>query len=315
MKFGLATLLLYAALAGCGGGAGVAPSATQSTPVPAASVQPNPTAPSDISITSTAAVSVATTTVAASTAILGGTLVWADEFNVDGLPDSTKWAYDTARNSAGWYNNELQYYSNARLQNSAVSNGALAIIAKKEKLSSASDYGNQNYTSARLITQGKFSFTYGFVEVRAKLPCGIGTWPAIWTLGTDPVGWPANGEIDIMEQKGFSAVDKSIVLGALHMPAFHGGNPKSNSISVSDACTAFHKYQLTWTADKIQIGVDDVIYHVYDNPKTGDRTKWPFDKPQYLLLNVAMGGDLGGPVPSTFSSDQMEIDYVRVYQK
>ncbi|HEY0062780.1 MAG TPA: glycoside hydrolase family 16 protein, partial [Telluria sp.] len=120
----------------------------------------------------------------------GWKLVWADEFSVDGLPDSGKWGFDTSRNKDGWYNNELQYYSRDRLENSRVADGKLIIQARKEKLVSAADYGGQSYTSARLLTQGKANWKYGFFEIRAKLPCGVGTWPAIWMLGTSGASWP-----------------------------------------------------------------------------------------------------------------------------
>ena len=132
-------------------------------------------------------------------------LVWADEFDKDGLPDPKNWVYDTEANRSGWYNNELQYYAVERLENSRISAGNLVITARKEKLESASDYGGQQYSSARLITRGKASWTYGFFDVRAKLPCGAGTWPAIWMLGTAGA-WPAAGEIDIMEQVGGSVL-------------------------------------------------------------------------------------------------------------
>jgi beta-glucanase (GH16 family) len=250
----------------------------------------------------------------------GWTLVWSDEFDVDGLPDASKWAYDTERNKLGWYNNEKQYYASARLENSRVEGGKLIITARKETLNPVlfTDYGNQPYTSARLITRGKASWTYGLYEVRAKLPCSLGTWPAIWTLGTGGV-WPDDGEIDLMEQRGTSAADKGVVLGTIHTRAFNYYNglgvAKGSSISLSDACTGFHNYQLTWSADKLQLGVDGNNYFEYLNPKDGNYEKWPFDKPQYLILNLAMGGDLGGVIPAIFVSDQMEVDYVRVYQR
>ena len=114
----------------------------------------------------------------------GYTLVWSDEFNTTGLPDAAKWNYDTGRNKAGWYNNELQYYSAARLENAELRDGNLVITARKERMSSAADWGGQPYTSARLLTAGKAAWTYGYFEIRAKLPCGKGTWPAIWTLGS-----------------------------------------------------------------------------------------------------------------------------------
>jgi beta-glucanase (GH16 family) len=191
----------------------------------------------------------------------------------------------------------------------------LSITAIKERLSSAADFGNQNYSSARLITQGKFTFTYGFVEVRAKLPCGLGTWPAIWTLGIPADTWPAHGEMDIMEQRGFSGGDKATVLGTLHMPAHFAGGGLSQSKSVPDACTAFHKYQLNWSASQIQIGVDGVVYNTYAKPVGADASTWPFDAPQFIVLNLAMGGDLGGAVPAGFTTDSLQVDYVRVYQK
>lgn len=253
----------------------------------------------------------------------GRSLVWSDEFSTDGLPNSNKWAYDTYANRTHWFNDELQYYANARLQNSQVSNGQLSLTAIRESLSGQSDYGGQAYSSVRLTTIGKFSFTYGFVEVRAKLPCSKGTWPAIWMLaeatdntGSNPAAtWPALGEIDIMEQRGITVPDdKRTVLGTLHTTARHGGNGISASTALADSCTAFHNYQLTWTASRIQIGVDGVVYNTFDKPNNADSTVWPFNRPQYLLLNVAMGGALGGSVPGSFASDSMQIDYVRVYQ-
>jgi len=250
---------------------------------------------------------------------LGWTLVWSDEFDVDGLPDSSKWDYDTARNQAGWYNNERQYYSANRLENSSVQNGNLTITARKESLTSAADYGGQAYTSARLITRGKASWTYGLYEVRAKLPCSLGTWPAIWMLGTGGV-WPDDGEIDIMEQKGFSTAEKARVSGTIHTKAYNYsggalGVGQGSSSTVADACTAFHSYQLTWDKDKLVIGVDNISYFTYLKAASATYATWPFDKPQYLILNLAMGGDLGGAVPASFVSDQMVVDYVRVYQR
>jgi beta-glucanase (GH16 family) len=192
-----------------------------------------------------------------------------------------------------------------------VSGGTLKIIARKETPPAVGDSGGQQYTSARLITRDKQLFTYGYFEVRAKLPCGLGTWPAIWLLGTPENQWPRYGEIDIMEQKGFRAADKKVVSGYLH----HAGGSVGNETTVADACTSFHNYQLTWTADKIVIGVDNRNYFEYINPKDGNFNNWPYSGPQFLILNLAMGGNLGGPIPAGFVSDQMEVDYVRVYQK
>lgn len=243
--------------------------------------------------------------------LTGWNLVWSDEFATAGPPDASRWGYDTAFNKTGWFNGEQQYYANARTQNSVVSGGTLKIIARKETPPDVGDSGGQQYTSARLITRDKQQWTYGYFEVRAKLPCGLGTWPAIWMLGTPDSQWPKYGEIDIMEQKGFSTADKKVVSGYLHHP---GGDP-GNETTVADACTSFHNYQLTWTADKIVMGVDNRNYFEYVNPKDGNFNNWPYSGPQFLILNLAMGGNLGGSIAAGFVSDQMEVDYVRIYQK
>lgn len=252
-------------------------------------------------------------------AAAGMTLVWSDEFDTPGLPDPGKWLHDTERNRAGWYNNELQYYADRRLENARVENGRLLITARQERLTSAPDFGGQNYTSARLITRGLASWTYGFFEVRAKLPCGLGTWPAIWMLGTGG-RWPDDGEIDIMEQRGTSDAAKREVLGTVHTAAYNwqGGSlgvARGASTALPDACTRFNNYQMSWDADRITIGVNDVNYFEFRNPKNGDRTQWPFDAPQYMILNVAMGGDLGGAVNNSQLPAVMEVEYVRVYQR
>ncbi|WP_284699817.1 family 16 glycosylhydrolase [Chitinolyticbacter albus] len=240
----------------------------------------------------------------------GYSLVWYDEFAVDGLPDSRLWVYDTEANASGWYNNELQYYAVARKENSRIENGKLIITARKERLTSAADYGGQNYSSARLITEGKSTWTYGYFEIRAKMPCGKGTWPAIWMLGSN-AQWPAGGEIDIMEHVGKNPTEIS---GTLHTTATAGTWGNGASTTVADACSAFHNYQLHWTADEIVIAVDDKPYFSFKNPRTGSAA-WPFDKPQYLLLNLAVGGDMAGAVDDSIFPRQFEIDYVRVYQK
>jgi beta-glucanase (GH16 family) len=235
-------------------------------------------------------------------------LVWADEFSVDGLPDAARWAYDTERNRLGWYNNELQYYSAARLENSQVSGGTLRITARRESLSSAADWGGQGYTSARLITRGKAAWTYGYFEVRARLPCGRGTWPAIWTLGTGGL-WPDDGELDIMEQVGSNPTR---VFGTVHT-LVSGGTGTGAAVQVTDACTAFHAYQMHWTADEISMALDGVVYYRYANPRSG-KNRWPFDAPQYLLLNLAIGGVLGGSVDDGIFPVTMEVDHVKVWQ-
>jgi len=243
----------------------------------------------------------------------GWKLVWSDEFNTDGLPDAAKWGFDTSRNQAGWYNNEVQYYSRDRLENSRVTGGKLIIEARKEKLTGAADYGGQSYNSARMLTQGKADWTYGFFEIRAKLPCGLGTWPAIWMLGKNGTEWPLIGEIDIMEHVGKK---KGEVLGTIHTAAYNHviNTQKGASTMVPDACDVFHNYQLRWEADQLVIGVDNTYFFQFVNPKDGDLKKWPFSAPQYLILNVALGGDLGGPVDDTIFPVRMEVDYVRIYQ-
>jgi len=291
----LASLVLQ----GCGGGSGGAPASTTTVE----STTPTDTTPTD-------------TVNTPPTTLNGRNLVWSDEFSTNGLPNSSKWAFDTYRNKDGWYNNELQYYSNARLQNSSIANGILSITAVRETMSSSvfTDSRNQAFSSARLITQGKYTFTYGFVEVRAKLPCSLGTWPAIWALGSSAGVWPDIGEIDILEQRGTSNAAKQKVLATVHTRSGYGGNGITASRSLPDACTAFHNYQLTWSRDKIELGVDGTIYNTYNKPAGYTNNNWPFDKPQYLLLNLAVGGDLGGAVASNFTSDSMQVDYVRIYQ-
>lgn len=290
----LLAFLLQLAACGGGGGGDAAPvtSAPPPPPPPPVAADPIPPAPP----------------VTAGPAPAGYRLVWSDEFDVAGLPDPSRWAYDTERNRLGWYNNERQYYAAARYENTLVVDGRLRITARLEELRSAADWGGQRYTSARLITRGKAAWTYGFFEVRAKLPCGRGTWPAIWTLGTGGT-WPDDGEIDIMEQVGSNPAR---VFGTVHTRQ-SGGPGTGAAVQLPDACTAFHDYQLHWTADQIAIGVDGVVYYRYANPRAGNVT-WPFDRPQYLLLNIAIGGDLGGAVDDTIFPVTMEIEHVRIWQ-
>jgi len=238
-------------------------------------------------------------------------LVWNEEFDVPGLPDQKNWSYDTSRNKQGWYNNEKQYYSANRLENAEVKDGKLVITARKEALSSAEDWGGQQYTSARLLTDKKAQWTYGFFEVRAKIPCGLGTWPAIWMLGSGDKPWPTLGEIDIMEHVGRA---KGNIYGTLHSKAHNSGGAKSKKVLIGDVCENFHNYQVLWTPDKMTFGVDDIKYHEYANPKTGD-LEWPFHTPQYLILNIAVGGDFAGKkIDDSVFPAKMEIEYIHVYQ-
>lgn len=242
--------------------------------------------------------------------------VWSDEFDRPGLPDPKRWAYDTSRNKQGWWNNELQYYAAARPENARVKSGRLIIEARREQLKDRPDYGGQDYSSAKLYTRGIADWTYGFIEVRAKLACGKGMWPAIWTLGSDErADWPGLGEIDIMEHVGW---DPGRVHGSIHTKAYNHviKTQKTAQAMVPDACTAFHKYQLDWNADRMLIGVDGRAFLRFDNDRKGNHDTWPFASPQYLILNVAVGGWGGdkGIDASAFPA-RMEVDYVRVWQK
>lgn len=227
-------------------------------------------------------------------------LVWADEFNYKGLPDSTKWDYNEGGN--GWGNNELQYYTEKDTQNAMVGNGVLKIIARKENRE------NREYTSARLSSKNKAEFKYGRIEARAKLPASVGSWPAIWMLGNDKgkTGWPACGEIDIMEHKGS---DLNKIFGTLHYPGHSGGNANGKTIQIKGATTEFHVYAVEWEATEIRIYADGQLYHTVVN-----NDSIPFNHNFFILLNLAIGGNFGGKVDPFFTIDTMEVDYVRVYQ-
>lgn len=248
----------------------------------------------------------------------GYALVWSDEFAEDGLPSDARWRFDTHRNREGWYNQERQYYAANRLENSRIENGRLIIEARAEQLDRAAfpDFGGQRYTSARLLTQGVAAWTYGFFEIRAKLPCGVGTWPAIWMLPEDAsVEWPNGGEIDIMEHVGFAQGE---INQSIHTRAFNftRNTQKTTKFMVADACTAMHRYQLLWTPDFILTGVDDQPRFLFRSVPD-DVTRWPFDQPMHLLLNVAVGGTWGAQrgIDADAFPAQMEVDYVRVYQR
>lgn len=242
--------------------------------------------------------------------------VWADEFDRAGAPDPKKWAFDTSRNKEGWWNNELQYYAANRPENVRIENGHLIIEARKERLADRPDFGGQDYSSGKIQTRGLTDWTHGFFEIRAKLACGRGIWPAIWMLGSDQShDWPALGEIDIMEHVGW---DPGRVHGSVHTRAYNHviKTQKTAQTMLPDACDAFHTYQLDWNADRILIGVDGRAFMRFDNDGKGNHDTWPFASPQYLILNVAVGGWGGdrGIDPAAFPS-KMEVDYVRVWQK
>ncbi len=240
----------------------------------------------------------------------GYALVWSDEFTTDGLPDPTKWAYDTEANATGWYNNEQQYYAVANPANSVQADGMLHITARHERLSDAPDHGGQDYSSARLITKGLATWTYAYVEARTRLPCGQGTWPAIWMLGASGDPWPLGGEIDIMEHIN----SDQAVHGTLHSQATKGTSGNGGRMPVQDPCGTFHLYQMLWTPDRITISVDDIPYVRFRNPGTG-REAWPYDQPFYLLVNLAIGGTWPGAVDDTVLPATFTLDYIRIYQK
>jgi beta-glucanase (GH16 family) len=238
-------------------------------------------------------------------------LVWSDEFDYAGLPDETKWSYDTAGNAWAWGNNELQYYTALRPENAWVENGALQITALLEEME------GRKYTSARLISKDKGDWLYGRFEIRAKLPTGVGIWPAIWMLPTDWEygGWPDSGEIDIMENVGY---DPDTIVASAHTKSYnHGiGTHKNAKIYVPSSHTGFHVYTLEWEANEYRVFVDNQHFFTFKNEGTGF-AEWPFDKRFHLLLNVAVGGNWGGRrgIDDSIFPQTMQIDYVRVYRK
>ena len=243
-------------------------------------------------------------------------LVWSDEFDGDRL-DPAKWRYDTSRNRDGWYNGEQQYYAADRPENVRVENGRLIIEARREALDRARypDWGGQHYTSGRIDTRGHASWTYGFYEIRAKLPCARGTWPAIWML-PDTGTWPDGGEIDIMEHVGSQP---EVVHATVHSALFvhTRGTQRGAERPLPGACGAFHDYQLDWRPDSIAIGVDGRAYMRVTNDRPGGRAAWPFDAPFHLILNLAIGGSWAAAqgMDDATLPQRMEIDYIRVWQR
>ncbi|MBN1412137.1 MAG: family 16 glycosylhydrolase [Spirochaetales bacterium] len=235
-------------------------------------------------------------------------LVWSDEFDNTGLPDPKKWSFEVK--GPGWVNNEKQNYTD-RLENAGVKDGILSINALKD------NYQGFPYSSARIITRGKGDWLYARVEVRAKLPKGRGTWPAIWMYPTDDMcyggGWPDSGEIDIMEHVGY---EQGRVHASTHCNKYYfkTNNQKTAIINVPDCSEVFHVYSVERYPDRIDIYLDDQKYFTYRNPGK-DWTYWPFDKPFFLILNVAIGGDWGGigGIDENMFPVSMEVDYVRVY--
>ncbi|WP_445736287.1 family 16 glycosylhydrolase [Mariniflexile sp.] len=256
----------------------------------------------------------------------GYKLVWSDEFNYKGIPDSTKWTYEHGFIA----NNEKQYYVDS-LKNARVENGHLIIEAHKEKVANK-DFKNPaikdwmrykreidsaQYTSARIKTEGLASWQYGRIEVSAKLPKGRGMWPAIWMLSENRknIGWPESGEIDIMEQVGY---DNDTIHGTIHTKAYNHliGTQKGKTIFIDKPNDTFHVFALEWTPEKMDFILDGVVYnHIVNEHKT--TAEWPFDQKFHLILNVAVGGMWGGQkgIDDAIFPQKMVIDYVRVFQK
>ncbi len=249
-------------------------------------------------------------------------LVWSDEFTTNGAVDANNWFHQTQLPAGGsWFNGEVQHYTN-QTTNSNVDTGLLHIVAKKE---SYTDQGvTKQYTSARL--NSKFAFKYGRIDVRAKIPKDAGTWPAIWMLGKNvnedggffdavygTTNWPACGEIDILEHGITRSQPDNYIQSALHTPSSSGNTSNIGGVIVGDnIANNYHIYSMNWSPNQITFLVDNVAFYTY-NPAVKDANTWPFDKEQYILLNIAMGG-VAGPIDANFTQTSMDIDYVRVYQ-
>lgn len=233
-------------------------------------------------------------------------LDWADEFDKGPRPNPAIWSYEE-----GYIRNgEAQYYTVDRRENARVENGRLVIEARLD------NWNGHKITSASLHTSGKKPILYGRIEVKAKIPTGRGTWPAIWTLGENirRVGWPKCGEIDILENVGW---DPNTIHANIHTEAYNHmkGNGKGNRIQAKRPWERFHVYAVEWYPDRLEFFFDDTRYFVYRNEGTGEAT-WPFDKPQYLILNLAIGGSWGGArgIDESLFPHRYEIEYVRVYK-
>ena len=234
-------------------------------------------------------------------------LVWADEFNGNGLPDTTKWMFE---HGPPYKNNEKQFYAAKDTRFCRMEDGHLIIEARKEKREGA------DYTSASIRTEGKKEFLYGRLEARLKMPKGRGTWPAFWTLGTniDQVGWPDCGEIDIMEFVGYAP---DTIHANVHTKAFNHiiGNNKGDDIEIDKPYKKFHVYAIEWYKDKIDFFVDDQKYFTFKK-HSDQMAEWPFDKPQFVIINLAIGGNLGGKkgIDDSLFPHKYYIDYIRYFK-
>lgn len=244
--------------------------------------------------------------------IKGMKLVWHDEFDYKGLPDSGKWGYDVG--GGGWGNDELEYYTEGRQSNASVDGGYLTLTANKE------EYEGSGYTSTRLVSRDKGDWLYGHIEVRAKIPTGRGLWPAIWMMPTESAygDWPASGEMDLMEHVGF---EPNIVHGTVHTEKYYWkkNNQKSAQIELSGLDREFHTFALDWKPNSVELSLDGSVYFTYspaEEDKEDGWRAWPFDKAFHLILNIAVGGSWGGQqgVDDGIFPQSMVVDYVRVYQ-
>lgn len=234
-------------------------------------------------------------------------LVWEDTFDKTGLPDPAIWGYEE-----GFVRNrEAQYYTKNRLENGRIENGNLVIEARKD------NWKDHEITSASLNTYGKKSMLYGKIEVRAKLPTGVGTWPAIWMLGdamNEGVGWPACGEIDIMENVGYNP---DIIHANVHTKKYNHsiGTGKGDKITIKDSYKNYHTYTLEWYEDRMEFFVDNKRFFIFENENAGNDV-WPFNKPHYLILNLAIGGAWGGQqgIAEDLLPQKYYIDFVKVYE-
>ncbi len=248
-----------------------------------------------------------------------GRLLWSEEFDYTGLPDTTIWTYDVGNgcpNICGWGNQEVQFYTEKDPRNARVEDGKLIIEAHRD--------ADGRWTSARLKTQGKKTFRYGRIQFRAKLPAGSGTWPALWMLGEDitTVGWPRCGEIDVMEHVGR---DPGRVQAAMHTPSSHGNTQDKGGLMVPDFDRAFHVYEVRWTPRKIAFYLDGKNYYTY-KPKQRNAETWPYDQPFFIIVNIAMGGGFGrdpqyetgglkNGIEPGLTTARMEVDYIRLYRR
>ncbi len=243
-------------------------------------------------------------------------LIWSDEFDIDGAPDSTKWDYDVGdgcnKGLCGWGNNELQWYTS---DNAVVADGVLRISAKKESVN------GREYTSARMVTRDKHVFRYGRIRFRARTSgcTARGTWPALWLLPEDWVygGWPNSGEIDVMEAVGY---EENKFHGTVHTGAYNHGIGTEKTGSVTKSELDWHIFEIDWQEDKIIFAVDGEVYFTFAPDDLNDSAKWPFNQDFHLLLNIAVGGNWGaaqGIDVAAFegAGQYMELDWVRVYSR